>query len=188
MNDLADLVADTFIAAGIDPANVHCRKKLELPGYFRAEKKWDIVVLHNKKLVAAIELKAIASSYGNNMNNRAEEALGNATDLAHSIESGLVGTNPPWLGYVFVIHDEAKSRRPVKVNQPHFAIDPAFKGGSYQDRAQLLCERLMMKKIYDRTWFVTADPAAGTTDEPNPEMTWAKFKADIEGIVKVAKA
>jgi hypothetical protein len=188
MNALTDLIADTFVAAGIPRHEVHCRKKLELPGYFRAEKKWDIVVVHDNKLVAAIELKAIASSYGNNMNNRAEEALGNATDLAHSIRSSLVGTHAPWLGYVFVIRDEEKSRKSVKNYAPHFPVDPAFKGRSYQQRAELLCRRLMLERLYDRAWFITADPVAGTVAEPDPEMGWAKFKAAIEGAVAQALA
>lgn len=188
MNDLCDLVAAEFIAAGIPSAEVFGRTKLELPGYFRSEKKWDLLVVHGGKLVAAVELKAIASSYGNNMNNRSEEALGNATDLAHSIRTGLVGPHVPWLGYVFVIRDEDKSRQPVRVTEPHFPVDPAFKGRSYQERAELLCQRLMLERLYDRAWFITADPEGDTVSEPNPEMGWAKFQAGIRGAVAQALA
>jgi len=189
LDDVAKLIADTFVDAGIPKSDVWCgRSKLELPGFFRAEKKWDIVVVNGGRLIAAVELKCIASSYGNNMNNRAEEAMGNAVDLAQSIKSGLVGTHSPWLGYVFVIRDEDKSRRPVKVTEPHFSVDEVFRGKSYQERAAIMCSRLVLERLYDKAWFVTADPVTGTTDEPDPEMSWAKFEAAIRGKVGEVKA
>lgn len=189
MDEMAKLIANVFVGAGIEKENVFFqRSKLELPGYFRAEKKWDVVVVKNRKLIAAVELKAIASSYGNNLNNRTEEAIGNAVDIAHAVRTGLVGTNVPWLGYVFVIRDEHKSRQPVGVKEPHFNVDPAIRGKSYIQRAQFLCSRLMLERIYDRAWFVTADPVEGSVLEPDPEMTWAKFKAAIKGAVEQALA
>lgn len=187
MDMMANLIADAFVDAKIPRSSVFCgRSSLKLPGYFRAEKQWDIVVVHKGQLVAAIELKAIASSYGNNMNNRTEEALGNAVDLAHSIKHNLVGSHTPWLGYVFVIRDEQGkkgSNHPVGVKEPHFKIDPAFKDKSYKERAQILCKRLALERLYDKVWFVTADPDTSTVNEPDTEMSWVKFKAAIEGKV-----
>jgi hypothetical protein len=41
--------------------------KLELPGYYRPEKKWDLLILSNKRLVAALEIKGqVRPSIGNN--------------------------------------------------------------------------------------------------------------------------
>jgi hypothetical protein len=63
-----------------------------LPGHFRPNKAWDLVVVHKEVLVAAIELKALGGpSYGKNYNNRVEEALGNAVDLSHASRAGLTG-------------------------------------------------------------------------------------------------
>lgn len=189
MNAMTSLIAAVFIDAGLPPNCIHAgRSRLELPGHFRAEKQWDIVVIHEGRLIAAIELKAIASSFGNNLNNRAEEALGNAIDLAHSIKSGLVGSHAPWLGYVFVIRDEEKSNKPVKVKEPHFAIDPSFRERSYIGRAQILCSRLVLERLYNKSWFITADPDKAVVSEPDPEMTWAKFEAAIRGVVAEARA
>lgn len=185
MDEMATLIANVFIGAGIAKENIFFkRSKLELPGYFRAEKKWDVVVVKDQKLIAAVELKAIASSYGNNLNNRTEEAIGNAVDIAHALRTGLVGPSVPWLGYVFVIRDEQESQNPVRVKQPHFKVDPAFTGKSYVQRAQILCSRLMLERIYDRAWFLTADPDEGSVSEPDPEMTWPKFQAAIKGAVE----
>lgn len=184
LDPLADLVKAGFVSAGILPAQIHnSRSNLELPGYFRAEKKWDVVVMHEGSLVGAVEFKSILGSYGNNMNNRAEEAMGNATDILHAAEAGLMGEVPPWLGYVFLMQDEDRSRSSVKVKEPHFPVDRDFRGASYQKRAMLLCRRLVMKRLYDAAWFVMADPITGTVTEPAPDLTWAKFEASIRGRV-----
>ena len=57
-----------------------------------------MVVVRKGELVAAVKFKSILGSFGNNMNNRTEEALGNATDILHAAETGLLGLQPPWLG------------------------------------------------------------------------------------------
>lgn len=53
-----------------------------MPGYYRATKDWDFLIVSEKgNLVAAIELKSQVGSYGNNLNNRTEESLGSAEDF-----------------------------------------------------------------------------------------------------------
>lgn len=184
LDPLADLACQAFRDAGMPETSIHRGpSRLELPGYFRAAKKWDVLVVHEGLLVAAIEFKSILGSYGNNMNNRAEEAIGNAADLLQATEAGLVGDTPPWLGYVFLMQDEAKSRSTVKVNSPHFDVDPKFKIASYQKRAELMCRRLVMKRLYNAAWFVTGDPVESSVVEPAPDLTWRKFEASIRGRV-----
>lgn len=123
-----------------------CKNSVTLPGYFRPTKQWDLVVIRKGCLVAAIEVKGIASSFGNNMNNRAEEALGNADDINTSHEEGGFGIFPhrPWIAYLFIIAktDDYKvekieggvpkdvnkkgSIRETSCKQPHFMIRPEF--------------------------------------------------------------
>lgn len=56
--------------------------RLEIPGYYRPEKKWDMLVLSNGQLIAALEFKSqVGPSFGNNANNRVEEAVGSAEDV-----------------------------------------------------------------------------------------------------------
>ena len=78
LDGFARTIVDLLLQVGVEPDNVTLNRRATLPGYFRAAKQWDILVLSGGKLQAAIELKSISSSFGNNMNNRAEEALGNA--------------------------------------------------------------------------------------------------------------
>jgi len=81
LDGFADLIRTLVVDAGVSDAAVHRRTRVELPGYYRAEKQWDLVVVVDGRLLAAAEFKAqVGPSFGNNYNNRAEEALGNATD------------------------------------------------------------------------------------------------------------
>ena len=58
------------------------KKRLQLPGFFRPTKEWDLVVVKNGHLIAAIEAKSqVGPSFGNNFNNRTEEAMGSALDI-----------------------------------------------------------------------------------------------------------
>ncbi len=82
LNAVASLLEAVFVDAGFPPRTVRRSASVELPGYYRPTKKWDLVVVDNRRLVAAIEFKSqVGPSFGNNFNNRAEEALGNAIDI-----------------------------------------------------------------------------------------------------------
>ena len=82
MGALEVLISDLLVEAGLDSAHIHTRTALELPGYYRPEKKWDLLVMADEHLVTAIEFKSqVGPSFGNNFNNRVEEAIGNATDI-----------------------------------------------------------------------------------------------------------
>ena len=158
---------------------------MQLPGYFRATKKWDLLVVSRQQLVVALEFKSIASSYGNNLNNRTEEALGNATDVWTAYREGRFGTEPrPLLGYLFLLRDDPKVLRPVANQEPHFAVDPAFIGASYARRAEILCRRLVLERLYD-----TACLLLGTNEEttritePAADLTFRRFVATLRGHV-----
>ncbi len=186
LDPLAAVVAKVFIDAGIPQESVYRSRRVEVPGYFRAEKKWDLVIVHEGELVAAVEFKSMLGSYGNNLNNRAEEAIGNAHDLLQAYEEGGLGrsTRPPWLGFLYVVQQEDKSTRPVATKAPHFAVDEVFDGASYTDRTVWLCRRLVQKRLYAGACVVVstgADPDA--VNEPAEDLTFAKFAAGISGRV-----
>ncbi len=185
LDPLAQLVEAVLVDAGLPQSSIHRNRGVELPGYYRPEKRWDVVAVHAGSVVVAVEFKSILGSYGNNMNNRVEEALGNATDLLEAAEKGLLGATPPWLGYVFLMQDEPASRSPVGVRQTHFPVDPGFTNSSYQDRALLMCRRLVLKRLYNAAWLVTGD-GRGIPEgirEPARDLSWAKFEASIRGRV-----
>jgi hypothetical protein len=133
MGALETLIVDVLIAAGLTELDIKVKSKLELPGYYRAEKKWDLLVISKGHLVAAIEFKSQAGeSIGNNVNNRSEEAIGTATDLWVAFrERRFKDSRAPFLGYFFLLEDFPKVRRLVGNKEPYFPVDPIFKGASY---------------------------------------------------------
>ena len=157
-----------------------------LPGWFRAEKDWDLVVVVNRLLVAGIEFKSHVGSFGNNCNNRVEEALGNATDLLAAYREGAFQPSlRPWLGYLMILEDAPKSNRPVRVREPHFRVFPEFRGASYAERYNQLLTKLVRERLYDSACFLLSPaeegPATGAYREPNPELGFANFVASLLG-------
>lgn len=58
MGKLEALISDILCEAGMLRESIRTRVALELPGYFRSEKKWDLVVIADGQLIAAMELKS----------------------------------------------------------------------------------------------------------------------------------
>ena len=181
---LEELVRDLLEEVGIDHAYVHTRKALELPGYFRSEKKWDLLVVVENRLLAAMEFKSqVGPSFGNNANNRAEEAIGSATDLWTAFREGRLGPGPkPFLGYFFLLEDCPGVHRPVASAEPHFSIDPQFKNATYAQRYELLLRRLVFERLYDAACLTLSTASAPPTiSHPATELGFRAFSAALQG-------
>jgi hypothetical protein len=187
----AQLVRDVVEHCGLPPDCVYMGfKDVVLPGFFRATKNWDVLVIHRRRLLAVFEFKSQVGSFGNNLNNRAEEVIGSAADLwvAHhhhafgdgphrprrdspqvseggrsessigqdpfDADPALLNPNlrsdprPPFVGWLMLMEDCEASGRPVKVVEPHFKVFDEFRGASYAERYQILCERLVERQLY----------------------------------------
>ncbi len=172
---------------GLPSAWVLPNSALELPGHFRPEKRWDLVVCREKHLIAAIELKSqVGPSFGNNFNNRAEEAIGSAADLwAAYRESRLGSASPPFLGYFFLLEDCAEVHKPVRSAAPTFPVDPEFVGASYARRYELLCRRLMHQRLYSAACLtLTSSASPEVPSHPSAELGIRPFLASLEGHVR----
>ncbi|MFI1443282.1 PaeR7I family type II restriction endonuclease [Streptomyces fructofermentans] len=179
---IAALLAKFFLDAGYPPADIRISKKqhLELPGHYRPQKQWDVVVAHGNTLVAAFELKALGGpSFGNNYNNRIEEALGSAVDLQRAALADLYPGEKPWLGYFFIMEDHAKSRSPVRIAGGAFPVENIWHNTSYQDRFGIFCERLMAEGLYDSVCYLTSSASDPRPTEPVPSLDWRHFAAAI---------
>jgi len=160
MDGFIALVIDLVRANGLGHADFHQRRAvLTLPGYFRPTKLWDLLVIHQGRLVAAIELKSqVGPSFGNNYNNRTEEAIGTAHDFQTAYREAAFGKNPrPFIGWLMMVEDAPESRRPVTDRSPHFPVFPEFQGASYLKRYDILCQRLVQEQLYS-TACVMASP------------------------------
>jgi len=180
MDSMAKLMAEIFLDAGFPARSISRSSAVELPGYFRPEKKWDLVVVHEGSLAAAIEFKSQVGSFGNNYNNRVEEGIGNAVDVWTGYREGLFGESRPWLGYLMLLEEAPKSTAPVKNREPFFKVDPELKNASYKKRYEIYCRRLVRERLYDAACFLTssADPTS-KIHEPAADLSFATFMAAI---------
>ena len=151
MDGFLSLVSDIVRANGLKDAEIHLEQAvLTLPGYFRPTKLWDLLVMHKGELVAAIEFKSqVGPSFGNNFNNRAEEAIGTSLDFWTAYREGAFEKQPrPFVGWFMLVEDHSKSRAPVKGKEPHFRLLKDFEGTSYLERYDILCQKLMLEQLY----------------------------------------
>jgi hypothetical protein len=155
----------------------------QIPGWFRPEKEWDLLVIVNGTLVAAIEFKSQVGSFGNNFNNRTEEALGNATDIKAAYREGAFKPSlRPWLGYLMLLEEAPKSTAPVKPEEPHFKVFQEFQKASYVKRYDILLTKLVREELYDAACFLLSrqeDGLRGEYKEPNLELSFRNFVASL---------
>ena len=183
LNGFIRLLAELLSEAGLPDSTIHTTTTT-LPGYFRPTKNWDLVVVVDQQLLASIEFKAhIGPSFGNNFNNRVEEALGNSTDRLTAFREGkFKPSQKPWLGWLMLLEEDLKSTSPVRVDEPHFEVFPEFKETSYARRYEVFCERLMRERLYDATCLILSDKTGGLKGrftEPSSEFSFTTFVTSL---------
>ena len=164
MDGFLDLAQELVAANGLSTADICVKRRvLTLPGYFRPTKLWDMLVMYKGQLVAALEFKSqVGPSFGNNFNNRSEEAIGTAHDLWTAYREGALGNDAPrpFLGWVMLLEDCEASRAPVRDSEPHFFVFPEFKDASYSTRYDILCRKLVQEGLYTSATFLTSPTTA----------------------------
>ena len=189
MNGFVEKIEELIMAVGVNASDVFTVKDKELPGFFRPTKEWDIVVVSEGKLRAVIELKSqVGPSFGNNFNNRTEEAIGSAVDIWTAYREGIFKQSPqPWLGYLFLLEECPKSTTPIKISEPHFLVFPEFKKASYAKRYELLCRKLVLERHYSSSCFIlTNKQLAEQTEnysEPSDDLSVNQFLTQLLGHV-----
>jgi hypothetical protein len=173
MDGFIDVVREVVGHCGLSRDTVYVRKsQVVLPGFFRATKNWDVLVVHEKRLLGVFEFKSQVGSFGNNFNNRSEEVIGSAADLWVAHHHGAYGEvpkgrrqvreyapsvlnpvfqsdpRPPFLAWLMLLEECGASMRPVRCDEPHFPVFEEFRNASYARRYQLLCERLVERQLY----------------------------------------
>ena len=157
---------------------------LTLPGYFRPTKLWDLLVIHKGELIAAIELKSqVGPSFGNNFNNRTEEAIGTAHDLWTAYREEAFGKQPrPFVGWLMMVEDATKSRSPVRDSSPHFPVFAEFKNASYLERYDVLCQKLVQEQLYTTACLLTSKRTAAASGEFSEMSAMTGLKTFVTGL------
>lgn len=180
MDGFSDLVRALLVESGVPNECIYLAGGVTLPGYYRPTKDWDLVVVKDGRLLASVEFKSqVGPSFGNNYNNRTEEALGNATDLWTAFREGKFNPSPqPWLGYLMLLEETEGSVSPVRVSEPHFKVFEPFRGASYAGRYELLCDRLVKERLYNSACLILSSREGGRSGayrEPNAALSFERF-------------
>ena len=171
-----------MIEAGLSKASVHWNNKLELPGYYRPEKCWDLIVVVDRRLLAIIEFKARWPFLRQQLQQPDGGSPRNATDLwaayreAHSSPRNVHARLPLPSKRV------AKSTAPVTVKEPHFPVFEEFKGASYAKRYEILLTKLLRERLYDGACLLLSTQDGGGRGEyrePSEELTFQKFAGSL---------
>ncbi len=149
MDGFLVLVQNIVHMNGLEHAQIAInRSVLTLPGFFRPTKLWDMLILDQGELIAALEFKShIGPSFGNNFNNRAEEAIGTAHDLWTAYREGAFGpsnSSPP----SFRMRDPPPGTYSKTVSL--CPADHSFNVtlSSYVERYNILCRKLVQEQLY----------------------------------------
>lgn len=173
MDGFIELIKGIVVANGLSASNIISDTPfVTLPGYFRPTKNWDLLVVNNGELIAVIEVKSqIGPSFGNNFNNRCEEAIGSATDLWTAYrEGGLGNSAKPFIGYLVLVEDCDKTRTPIRTSSPFFPVFKEFENSTYAKRYEILCDKLMKENLYTNTALILSslkEGVDGKYTEPN---------------------
>ena len=188
MDSFAGLIEDILVEAGVPRQSVKHDYHATLPGYFRHEKEWDTAVVHENELLAVVEYKSQASSFANNLNNRAEEAIGNNTDLIQAYEEGVFAPSPqPWIGYLMLMADNDESQTIPQLREVNFEVDDEFRDATYLDRMELLCLRMVRQRLVNESTFILSDIDVGMDGEywePNEELRFKRFARSLASHVQ----
>lgn len=214
MDGFVDLVRRVVEHAGFPPEAVHTRRsQVVLPGFFRATKNWDVLVIHERRLLAVFEFKSQVGSFGNNFNNRSEEVIGSAADLWVAHHHGAYGDGPrmnrmrvseevppllnpgllndprpPFLAWLMLLEDCEESQMPVRCEEPHYPVFDEFRGASYAQRYQILCERLVERQLYSAAAMALSVAGSDRHESLSPATSIRNLFAEFSGRLLAARA
>jgi len=170
MAEFANIAGVVARAAGVEETDIIIStssrdQRPVLPGYFRTTKNWDFLIIQNRIPLVALEFKSIMSSVGNNLNNRAEEAVGQGIDLNTVLEANGISLGDFFSGYLMVmVDDPSTSRSKREVHLPLHDLPVVMNGLNYQQRGDGICHRLEDDGVWSCTSFTTTVLTQNTGD------------------------
>ena len=175
MNGFVTLVQELLDERKVPSHHVYSDSYVEPPGWYRPEKKWNLLVVADGRLQAGIEFESQVGSFGGS--NWTEEALGSASDVwAAYREGAFKPTRAPWLGYLMVLEEAPGSVSPVRGR------------ASYAKRCETLLTKFVRECHYNGACLLMSnreDGRRGLYSEPAPELGFQNFINSLLGRVTV---
>ena len=181
-------------ANGLPQATVcHRRAVLATPGYFRPTKRWDLLVIHQNRLVAAIAMKShLGPSFGKTFNNRTGEAISTSHGFWTAYREEAFGKQPkPFVAWMMLVEDRPESRSLTKGRGQLFPIVSASEGASYLQRYDQFCQRLIQERRYTTATLLTSPRTAAATgeySELSPMTSLKTFVTSFAGHIAIEAA
>jgi hypothetical protein len=167
---------------------IHTGQRARIPGYYRESKNLDMVVTAGDAVVAAIEAKSQVGSFGNNLNNRIEEAIGQSVDFWKSHDVEFIPGGRPWFGYVMIVESSPVSTRPVRSRQSLFPPDGVFSGMSYVERYAMTFERLYQERLVDAVAYAVSPKNTDFIDYPSVSLSFQHFATLLHNRVREVRS
>lgn len=186
MDGFAELLKYVAMSENVPESCIMLRANY-VPGYYRSSKNWDFMIVSPKgKLIALAEFKSQIGSYGNNFNNRAEEAIGSSVDFWTAFrENQFPMQQVPWLGYLMIVGNDKHSTVAVRNQTSLFNILPEFENASYISRYQILCRKLLLERNYTSvalTWTTDDGSYGDVCDDLSIKNFLRSFSGYLKGV------
>lgn len=145
------LVGRLLADNGLPEARVHTRHGLELPGFFMPTRPWDLVVMHEGRLVAALGIRARAArSVENDFVPLCEEALCTGKDMDALCRRQAFGQGlRPWFGWLVLLEDSPALWRTAEAAPTLLQVLPEYRDSSPAERYELLLLKLERDRLFD---------------------------------------
>lgn len=171
-------------APGLSRSDIRVRTALALPGYYRSEKRWDLLVVANGQRLLAVEFKSqVGPSFGNNFNNRTEGAIGNAEDIWTAYREGRFGVTLGAAPRIF-FPSRGLPTRPcadLELGTLLSRLIPCLMVPHMRTAIRVLFERLILERKYTTACLTLATNMTPTTVSfPTEALNFRQFAAAVE--------
>ena len=189
MDGFCELVDWVLRENGLGEASIYVRSDLELPGFFRPTKEWDMLVVHEGRTVAAIEFTSQRMPpLASDTNTRIEETIGMAEGMWTAFRREANGrTRPrPWLGWVMFLEDRAVAKRPASQANTSIKASPDLSTDSCARWYEQILQKFAQERLYDAVALLTSPGKGGrhgSLIQPAEDLTIKRLLASLLGWV-----
>jgi hypothetical protein len=174
------LVHQLLADNGLPEARVHTRPGLELPGFFMPTRTWDLVVMQEGRLVAAIGIRGrAAQSVENDFVTLGEEALCTGKEMDTLSRRQAFGPGlRPWFGWLVLLEDSPALWRTAPMDPTLLQVLPEHRNSSQAERCERLVRELERHRLFDSCALLLCDEEpnqSGDYREPARELGLKRF-------------
>lgn len=187
------LVSRLLADNDLPDARVHTHHELKLPGFFMPTRKWDMVVMHEGRLVAALRIKArTARSLEKGLVAMIEEAISTGTEMDTLSRKQAFGPGlRPWFGWLVLLEDSPAITQPLPATETFFRILDEYRDSSQAGRCERILRDLERHRHFDACSLLLCNEErkqSGDYREPARDLGIKRFLAHLAGHASVFAA